>query len=376
VKEWIAARFPDPLKQIKERSRDLFDGMAGKGPRAQKTRTDQREREAKSSAAELSPRTSKPTLDEIRAEARQRWLQERERQQGKDTAPSLEQIRRQGREQWLALRSQTPAPTPREGRDTAQAASMAPTAPSKSDAAASERERLSRLTSKELQQLIRQLNPPPISQLVEREPAVKAMRAQVENYQRTAHQAQLRASQAAAESHAWRRAHGMQAKLHDLGAVTSSYLAERDAAARDAQRVHGESLTAAGAAQVEYTSAWGEASQRISEQTAPAREKVAELREFLPAAYERERLVKEFEQLARDRAAGRREYQDTSPEWQAMAPKLRSAIDRYNREHPEVQAGIIDKFLRTPALAKLFGAELKQWREQVRDRDQDQGLSR
>jgi hypothetical protein len=59
-----------------------------------------------------------------------------------------------------------------------------------------------------------------------------------------------------------------------------------------------------------------------------------------------------------------------------MAPKLRSAIDRYNREHPEVQAGIIDKFLRTPALAKLFGAELKQWREQVRDRDQDQGLSR
>jgi len=162
----------------------------------------------------------------------------------------------------------------------------------------------------------------------------------------------------------------MQAKLHDLGAVKSPYLMEREAAARDAERVHGELLTAAGAAQAQFTSAWREASQRITEQSAPAREKVAELRQCLSAAYERERLVKEFEQLARERAAGRAEYRDTSPAWQAMTPKLRSAIDRYNREHPQVQAGIIDKFMRTPVLEKSFGAELQQHREQVRDRDQ------
>ena len=83
--------------------------------------------------------------------------------------------------------------------------------------------------------------------------------------------------------------------------------------------------------------------------------------------------MKEFEQLARDRAAGRAEYRDTSKEWQAMAPKLRKAIDRYNQEHPQVQAAIIEKFLRTPALGQSLGAELKQRREQVRDLDQ--GLS-
>jgi hypothetical protein len=34
VKEWIAERFPDPLQQIKERSRDLFDAVVEKAQRA------------------------------------------------------------------------------------------------------------------------------------------------------------------------------------------------------------------------------------------------------------------------------------------------------------------------------------------------------
>ena len=370
VKEWIAERFPDPLKQIKERSR-----ARTKQPkvRTEKTRTVRREREETSSAAELSPRTSQPTLEEIRAEARQQWLQERGRP-AKDTAPSLEEIRRQGREEWLALRADRAAPAQGEPRDVAaEKASMAPTATPAAEAETAQRERLSRLTSDELQERIRRINPPAVERLVELEPAVKATGAEVKNYQHTAQQALLRAEAAAADNHAWRRAHGMQAKLHDLGAVKSAYLMEREAAARDAERVHLETSTAARAAQAEFTSVWREASQRITRATAPARAEVAELRQFLGAAYERERLVKEFEQLARDRAAGRAEYRDTSKEWQAMAPKLRKAIDRYNQEHPQVQAAIIEKFLRTPALGQSLGAELKQRREQVRDLDQ--GLS-
>ncbi len=61
VKAWVAERFPDPLQQIKERTRDLFNGMGGKRPRAPTSRTE-REREAKSSSAELLPRTS-PALE-------------------------------------------------------------------------------------------------------------------------------------------------------------------------------------------------------------------------------------------------------------------------------------------------------------------------
>jgi hypothetical protein len=333
------------------------------------------EREERSSAAELLPRTSQPTLEEIRAEAPPQGLQERERQ-ATDTAPRLDDVRRQGREESLVLRSQRAPPAQGERRDVAAAekGSLAErSATPEPDAAAVQRERLSRLTSDELQARIRQINPPAVERLVELEPAVKATRAEVKNYQHTAHQSLLRATQAAAENNAWRLAHGLQAKLHDLGAVKSAYLVEREAAARAAERVHGESLTAARAAQAEFTSAWREASQRITQQTAPARAEVAELRQFLSAAYERERLVNEFEQLAQDRAARRAEYRDTSQEWQAMAPKLRRAIDAYNREHPQVQAQIIEQFLRTPALDKALGAELKQRREQVRDLDQ--GLS-
>ncbi len=34
VKEWIAERFPDPLQQLKERSRDLIDTVVEKSQRA------------------------------------------------------------------------------------------------------------------------------------------------------------------------------------------------------------------------------------------------------------------------------------------------------------------------------------------------------
>jgi hypothetical protein len=183
----------------------------------------------------------------------------------------------------------------------------------------------------------------------------------------------LRANQAAEEIHAWRLAHGVQAKLHDLGVTKSAYLLEREAIHRDAERTRLEISATFGPVQEKASSAWREASQRITQEVAPARDKVAELRKLLTAAYERERLAREFEQLARDRAAGRATTQDTSPDWQAMAPKLRRAIDAYNRQSPELQAAIMDRLSRTSALEKSMGAEFKLQRSRVRDRDQ--GLS-
>lgn len=64
------------------------------------------------------PAGRKPTLEEIRAEGRERWLQEREAAQQKDAPKTLEEIRRQGREDWLALRAdlareRSPAPASR-----------------------------------------------------------------------------------------------------------------------------------------------------------------------------------------------------------------------------------------------------------------------
>ena len=74
----------------------------------------------KSSAAELSSPAAKPTLEEIRAEGRRKWLQERERQAAEQKPMTLEEMRQQGREEWLKIRAEmargeppaTPAASP------------------------------------------------------------------------------------------------------------------------------------------------------------------------------------------------------------------------------------------------------------------------
>jgi MobA/MobL family len=317
VKEWIAERFPDPMQQLKARSRAVLGAMAGKGRGAQ---------------------THKPG-----AQAEKTLTSRRER----DVEQSAE-------------------PTP--GRSPAAARERVPR-----EEAVTQRERLASLNAGELQELITRINPPSVGRLVELEPAVVAARTQAEGYQRTAHQALLTASRAADESHAWRHAHGMQAKLHDLGVVKAAYLVEREAAGSDAEQARTQALTASRAALEELAHARREADQRITQETAPARVQVAELRQLMTAAYEREGLVKEFERLARDRAAGRAEYQDTGQDWQGTPPKLRQAIDAYNRELPQVQAQILERFSRTPALVKSLGEDLKLRRAHVREQERDQG---
>jgi MobA/MobL family len=259
---------------------------------------------------------------------------------------------------------------PRRERDAEQSAAREPVP---REEAATQRERLASLSAGELQELITRINPPSVGRLVELEPTVMAARTQAEGHQRTAHQALLAASRAEEESHAWRHAHGMQAKLHDLGVVKAAYLVERETAGSDAEQIRVEALTASRAALAELAHTRREADQRITQETAPARVQVAELKQLMTTAYERERLVTEFEQLARGRAAGQAEYLDTGQDWQATTPKLRQAIDAYNREPPQVQAQIFERFLRTPALVNSLGEDLKLRRAHVREQKRDQG---
>jgi hypothetical protein len=322
VKEWVRERFADPLQQFKARSREGLDAMLGKSRGA---------------------RTNKPG-----ARTERTLTPRRERDVGQSAEPS-------------------PVRSPAAARERVPREEVA-----------TQRERLARLSTGELQELITRINPPSVGRLVELEPTVVAARTQAEGHQRTAHQALLTASRAAEESHAWRHAHGMQAKLHDLGVVKAAYLVEREAAGSDAEQIRAHALTASARALEELAHTRREADQRITQETAPARVQVAELKQLMTAAYERERLVEEFEQLARDRAAGRAEYQDTSKDWQGTPPKLRQAIDAYNREPPQVQAQILERFSRTPALVESLGEDLKLRREQVwehgRERGWDLGL--
>jgi len=235
------------------------------------------------------------------------------------------------------------------------------------------RERLARLNSRELGELIARINPPSVERLVEQDPTVAKIRQETDRQQGLAQQALRAASQAAHESHAWRQAHGVQAKMHDLGVMKAEYLVAREATVLEAERVRGESLKASGRGLEELAHAWAEASARITQETAPARAQVAELRELVSVAYERERLTEEFMHLAQGRAAGHAPYQDGSPAWQATPPKLRQAIDAYNREPAAVQTEILERFARTSVLVNTLGEGLQRRREQVRAQQRDHG---
>jgi len=134
VKEWVRERFPDPLKQIKERSRDLIDTAAekaqramGRGgrPGAETDKTPERD------AAPVAPEGgAKPqSLEEIRAAAREQWLKSRALQKESGAATDLEGMRRQGREDWLKLRAELA----REATPPAPARNIEPTAEPEAD---------------------------------------------------------------------------------------------------------------------------------------------------------------------------------------------------------------------------------------------------
>ena len=115
VREWVRERFPNPFEQLKERTREVFGAVLEKARSAVHARADQGEptKDAVESGAAQKP---KPTLEEIRAAAREAWGQYRERALENGAAQTLEEVRRQAREDWGKLHAektqeQVPVPT-------------------------------------------------------------------------------------------------------------------------------------------------------------------------------------------------------------------------------------------------------------------------
>jgi hypothetical protein len=228
------------------------------------------------------------------------------------------------------------------------------------------------MNSRELWAEIQKIRPPAVDHLVELDPSVAGARGTVERHQREAAQALQAANRAAAQGYTWRQAHGVQAALHDRGMKTAQYLVEREAAVAEAQRVRAEALKAAGIAQAEYTRLRAEATPRITQETAPARAKVLELRELAMAADQREQVATAFERLARN--AARSMNRDMSQEWQATPKELRDAIERYNRERPEVQKGILNAIASRPEVAQKLEKAIEVRHAQVHDQGYDHSL--
>lgn len=294
----------------------------------------------KSSAAELSSPAAKPTLEERQAEGRRLWLEGRER------AKQAEELaRREVAEVRLDL---GPLPKPEAARQA---------------------ERLASLSAMQLEMLIERVKPPSVDQLVERDAMVSRARGVLEDLQASAAQAARHASQAAAEAQAWREAHAAQAKLHDMKVRSAAYLAAREAAQVQALEAQRRALAAAKEAQRELEGERSEARERFTQDTAPARDKVAELKALAKEAYGRETRVREFEQLVHNRAAGHRAYLDAGDEWKATPAVLRSMVDRFNRERPEVRAEILKELAMNPEASRKLEKLLELRHEHGRNLD-------
>lgn len=89
---------------------------------------------------------------------------------------------------------------------------------------------------------------------------------------------------------------------------------------------------------------------------------------------ERERVVKEFQELAQRRAQQRLGYQDRSPEWKATPAELRQAIDRFNTQSPAQQSRTLERMAQQEAPVRELQLQMTQRRQLVRQLER--GLER
>ena len=252
-----------------------------------------------------------------------------------------------------------------------------------------ERQRLERMSSRELAAEIAKLRPPPVRDLVERDPAVIEADQQRRALEEQHHDARTREAMARHEAEQWRQAHPLRAKAHDSGLFRSAYLDERAKIEAEARQ---EWLTVAPRiedAALRGRQARSDAEVRITVEQTPIRAKVAELEALQKekarqereaeakrlaeqrAERERNRAAEKFRSMAQKRQLGVSGYTDRSSDWKATPQPLRDLIDEYNRQPKEVQAAILARIRDNPKVREQVADMLKQ-----RENSRDHGLSR
>ena len=204
-----------------------------------------------------------------------------------------------------------------------------------------ERLRIERMTSRELKAEIERLRPPSIKAAVDRHPDVMAARKIHASLSYQMRQAQEKMQRATLEIHAWRKAHPLRARTHDLGLIPSSYLIEREQA-REEARLRAEDLKPEvndARSRAEHIAA--DIGQRIEIEQKPVREQVAKLEQKHAEKMKQERAERYLEANlnrvlsllkvhAFKRERGMQGYTDAGAQWKALPESAREAIDRFN----------------------------------------------
>ena len=250
-----------------------------------------------------------------------------------------------------------------------------------------ERQRLERMSSRELAAEIARLRPPPVRDLVERDPAVIEADQQRRALEEQHHDACTREAMARHEAEQWRQAHPLRAKAHDAGVFRSAYLDERAKIEAEARQ---EWLTVAPRiedAALRGRQARSDAEVRITVEQTPIRAKVAELeamqrekaRQEREAEAkrlaqkrieaEREAVPKDFKLMAQKRELRVGGWGDRGEQWKAAPEPLRKLIEGYNATPKAQREAVLEQMMKNPKTREHVRELMAEQRQQYRAND-------
>lgn len=256
-------------------------------------------------------------------------------------------------------------------------------------AAKAERERLARMSSKELRAEAERHRPPAVRDLVNADPEVKRIRADLAAVQESAAQAKRTEQQARGELSAWREAHPWRAKLHDAGLLKAKPVLELEHRA-DQERAAWQALVPK-ADQLRQEGQHVEARtvERVKAEQAPALAKVQQLRELAEQREREERArsaaaafakrdIDGLRLMVKARSSGVRGWEDGGRQWQRLPADTRQKIEQLRQQSPErrelsladMERQVRERYERDPAALRQRLAQHE------RSRDRDQGMSR
>lgn len=255
-----------------------------------------------------------------------------------------------------------------------------------------ERRLLERMSAAELAAEIARQRPPPVRDLVDRDPIVIQADQECRGLEEQCRDAQIREHQAMYEAGQWRERHKVQAWLHDRGIGYAPKLRELE---QQRETYHAEGISLVQHledAALRERHARGDAEARITIEQAPIRDRVAELEELrqVKARQEQEEKRKakaarlaerewaavpgEFRAMAQKREYHVAGWSDQGSKWQAVPEALRTLIDGYNAAPKAARPAILDRLMsdsdRRDQVRELMAEQ------RTRSRDNSRGMSR
>lgn len=255
-----------------------------------------------------------------------------------------------------------------------------------------ERQRLERMSSRELAAEIARLRPPPVRDLVERDPAVIEADQQRRALEEQHHDACTREAMARHEAEQWRQAHPLRARAHDAGVFRSAYLDERAKIEAEARQ---EWLTVAERiedAALRGRQARSDAEVRITVEQTPIRAKVAELEAMQKEKArqereaeakrlaqkrieaEREAVPKDFKLMAQKREMKMGGWGDRGEQWKAAPEPLRKLIEGYNATPKAQREAVLEQMMKNPKTREHVRELMAEQRQQYRANDRGMSL--